>query len=378
MPYASFKIMRFYLVGGAVRDLLLGRPISDRDYLVTGCNREEFLRAFPAAQEVGRTFPIFWLDRTEFSFPRAASLSDEVKTRDLTVNAQLLDDQGNLTCHPMGLDDLRDRILRPASPHALLDDPLRAFRAARFYAQLPDFTPHDALKKAMKQAAATGSLARLPADRVGNEVRKALKAVAPGNFLRLLAETDCLSPWLAELKSADAIPAGPPAHHDSDVLEHICRIMDKLAGDETRTWMGLCHDLGKTLTQKEKLPHHHGHDHAGIELAESLADRLRLPNTLKTAGMKAARWHMIAARYDELRPETKVDLLMDAHLSGVLSPLFRLVLADHGVDYEQRAQADLESILKVSLRPKDRNLGEESGRRLRQMRAETLAGTNRK
>lgn len=369
--------MRFYLVGGAVRDLLLGRPISDRDYMVTGCDKRKFLKTFPAAQEVGRTFPIFWLEKTEFSFPRATSLSEEVRFRDLTVNAQLLDDAGELICHPQGLDDLRNRILRPASPHALRDDPLRVFRAARFHAQLPDFHPHDELKNAMLRTAEAGLLTLLPADRVGTEVRKALRAPAPGNFLRLLAETNCLSPWFTELENATSTPAGPPEYHASDVLKHTCRVMDRLAGNETEAWMGLCHDLGKQLTPKEKLPHHHGHDHAGIKLAERLADRLRLPNALKTAGKKAARWHMIAARYNGLRPGTKVDLLMDAHLSGVLSPLFRLVQADHAENHENRALADLESILKISLPPKDRNLGKESGRRLREIRATALAQKRR-
>jgi tRNA nucleotidyltransferase (CCA-adding enzyme) len=364
--------MRFYLVGGAVRDLLLGRDLTDRDYLVTDCTREEFLRAFPEAQEVGQAFPVFWLYRTEFSFPRAHSLTEELRSRDLTVNAQLLDDDGNLLCHPQGLEDLRNRILRPASNHSFRDDPLRVFRAARFFAQLPNFTPHDELNNAMTRISDTGLLSSLPADRVGSEVRKALNAPSPGNFLRLLNETNCLCPWFGELEKAAEMAAGPPAHHDSDVLEHTCRIMDSLAGNELQVWMGLCHDLGKTLTPKNKLPRHHGHDHAGIRLAEELAIRLRLPNNLKVAGMKAAKWHMVAARYDELRPGTRVDLLMDTHLSGILAPLFRLVRADHSLDFEGRAAADLTSILQVRLNPEDRNRGRESGQMLRRLRAEAL------
>ena len=366
-------VMKIYLAGGAVRDILLGRPVADRDYLVTGCTRNEFLHTFPEAQEVGRTFPIFWMEKTEFSFPRADSLTEELRSRDLTVNAQLLDDDGNLFCHPQGLADLHDRILRPASSQAFQCDPLRVFRAARFHAQFPDFTPHDELRKAMTRAAEEGLLETLPADRVGSEVRKALKAPAPGNFLRLLSETGCLSPWFTELVDAAMIPAGPPAHHDSDVLEHTCLIMDKLAGSEIQTWMGLCHDIGKPLTQKDKLPHHHGHDLGGVKPAERLAVRLRLPTVHKTAGMKAARWHMVASRYEELKPGTKVDLLMDTHLSGTLSPLFRLVLADQGVDHECQAQKDLDAILSVRLDPADRNLGMESGRRLRQIRAQAIA-----
>lgn len=364
--------MKLYLAGGAVRDLLLGKPLHDRDYLVTGATREEFLRAFPDAREVGRAFPVFLVEGLEFSFPRAGSLEEEVKSRDLTVNAQLLDDNGELICHPQGLDDLRRRILRPASPHSMSDDPLRVFRAARFWGRFPDFIPHGELVYAMRDASAQGLLKTIAADRVGHELQLALSSEKPGNFLRLLAMADCLDPWLPELKGARKVPAGPPTYHDSDIFEHTCRVMDRLAGDPMAAWMGLCHDLGKTLTPRDKLPHHHGHDLAGVALAEDLALRLRLSNAHKVAGMKAARWHMTAANYPELRPSTRVDLLMDLHLSRTLKPLFRLVRADHGDDWSERAARDLAAILSVRLAPKDMDRGAESGEKLRSLRAMKL------
>ena len=207
--------------------------------------------------------------------------------------------------------------LRPASDQSFVEDPLRVFRAARFWARFPDFSPHDELIDAMKSVSAKGLLNSISADRIGQETRKALNTPAPGNYLRLLAQGECLSPWFEEFKDSLNIPAGPLAYHDTDVIEHTCRVMDALAGDEISVWMGLCHDLGKTLTSKDKLPHHYGHDAAGITLAENLAKRIRLPNTHVMAGCKASRWHMTAAKYEELRPGTKVDLLMDAHLSGI-------------------------------------------------------------
>ena len=362
--------MKLYLAGGAVRDLLLGRPLHDRDYLVTETTREAFRRAFPQAQEVGRTFPVFLVNGIEFAFPRADSLEEELKARDLTVNAQLLDENGELICHPDGLADLRDRVLRPASSHSLSDDPLRVFRAARFAAQLPSFTAHPELVSAMRAQA--GRLAELSADRVGVELRKALEAARPGNFLRLLAEADCLEPWFPEFEAARTIPAGPPPYHHSDVLAHTCRVMDALAGDPLAVWMGLCHDLGKILTPRERLPRHFGHDLAGEPLAEQVALRLRQPNAYKTAGMKAARWHMTAAQYSQLRPGTRVDLLMDLHLSNTLAPLFELVRADHGEDYRARAEAELAVILPVRLAPEDMNQGSLSGEKLRGLRAQKL------
>jgi len=364
--------MRIYLAGGAVRDILLGRTVSDRDYLVTGATRDTFRTTFPDAREVGQTFPVFLVDKMEFSFPRAATLRQELEARDLTVNAQLLDAEGELICHPHGLDDLRNKVLRPASSHSLNDDPLRVFRAARFWAKLPDFTPHDELVASMREVSQSGVLADIPADRMAREVRKALCSPMPGNFLRLLAKADCLEPWFTEFLAAVGPPAGPPAYHDSDILEHICRVMDRLAGHETSVWMGLCHDLGKTLTPKEKLPHHHGHDKSGIDLAKQLALRLRLPNTLKMAGMKAAQWHMIAAEYPKLRPGTRVDLLMDIHRHEILASLFRLVNADHDLDHSDLARNDLEVILSVRLAPEDMNQGLESGIKLRQLRAQAI------
>ena len=257
--------MRIYLAGGAVRDLLLGRQITDRDYLVMGTTRDDFVRAFPGAKEVGQTFPVFLINNLEFSFPRAPTLIDELKSRDLTVNAQLLNENGELICHPQGLDDLKNRILRPASGQSFVQDPLRVFRAARFLAKFPDFSPHDELIDMMKSISAKGLLNSISADRIGQETRKALNSPAPGNYLRLLAQGECLSPWFEEFKDSADIPAGPLPYHDTNVIEHTCRVMDALAGDEISVWMGLCHDLGKTLTPKENFPHHYGHDTAGID-----------------------------------------------------------------------------------------------------------------
>ena len=370
--------MHIYLAGGAVRDMLIGRKIADRDYLVTDITRDEFMSRFPNAQEVGHAFPVFLIDKMEFSFPRALPLEKEIESRDLTVNALLLDENGNLICHPQAIDDLHNKILRPASEKSFYDDPLRVFRAARFWAKFPDFTPHDSLTALMRRIAQKGLLESLPPDRIGQETRKALCSPAPGNYLRLLASADCLSPWFKEFANSDNVPAGPLPYHDTNVLEHTCRVMDALAGNERCVWMGLCHDLGKTLTPSDKLPRHHGHDTAGISLAEQLGKRIRLPNKLIVAGQKASRWHMTAAHYDELRPGTQVDMLMDLHLSQTLEPLFTLVRKDSDINHLSRAQRDLERILPVRLAKEEMNQGSLSGKRLRQLRAQSLAAKRKK
>lgn len=370
--------MRIYLAGGAVRDLLLGRPFTDRDYLVTETTRAEFESAHPKAQLVGRAFPVYLVDGLEFSFPRSSHLTEELEARDLTVNALLLDENGELVCHPDGLADLQDRILRPASRESFMNDPLRVYRAARFWATFPDFTPHRSLLDIMREVAASGKLSSIAPDRVGQETVKATRAPSPGNYLRLLARADCLSPWFEELSEAVSIPAGPPAWHDTNVLEHTANIMDALAGDSIMVWMGLCHDIGKTLTPPQKHPAHHGHDKLGVDAALTLTRRLRLSNAFATAGAKASQWHMVAARYDTLRPGTRVDLLMDIHLSRVLAPLFKLVEADQGVDFLEIARHDLAKILSATLPPRHMNLGPESGRRLRELRAAALASGRKK
>lgn len=364
--------MNIYLAGGAVRDLLMGNPISDRDYLVTDTTKEAFIKRFPNAYGVGKAFPVFLLEKLEFSFPRASNLDKELRSRDLTVNALLLDERGNLICHPNSLKDLHNKVLRPASPSSLKEDPLRVFRAARFWARFPNFTPHRELLEAMQNVASEGLLHSIAPDRIGTETLKAFNEKRPGNYLRLLAKTNCLEPWFTEFKKGINVPAGPIQFHDSDIVEHTCQTMDALAGSSTQVWMGMCHDLGKLLTEADKLPKHHGHDRRGIEIAKAIGGRIRVSNQLIRSGAIAAKWHMVAAKYNELRPGTRVDMLMELHLSETLSDLFKLVVVDQGEDHFEGASEDLATILAVKLPQEARNLGVKSGEILRGLRASAL------
>jgi len=364
--------MRILLVGGAVRDILLGRPVRDRDYLVLEASVEDFLAACPTAKPVGKTFPVFILDNQEYSFPRGASLDADLALRDFTVNALALDEDGALYAHPLALADLAARVLRPASPRSLADDPARVYRAARFAAELPDFAPAPELIEAMRALAGAPELAAPFAERIGREVVKACEAARPGDFLRLLDRGGCLAPWLEEFATAARIPAGPPQYHDASVLEHTARVMDRLAGDALCVWMALCHDLGKTTTPAELLPRHTGHDERGEAMALTLGQRLRLPQRLIQAGADAARWHMIAGRYPELRPGTRADLLFRLKSRGVLRETFRLAAADKGVDHLHEAQADLDAALAATLPPTARDQGAASGELLRSLRAQAI------
>lgn len=369
--------MKIHLVGGAVRDLLLGRVVTDRDYLVTGAAPEEFLARHPGAWKAGKAFPVYLFEGCEYAWPRGGTVEEDLAARDLTINALALgaspDCAGELRMHPKALSDLKHGVLRPASATSLADDPVRAFRAARFAAQLPDFSPHPSLLDQMRALAASGALAQVAPERICAETRKALAAPRPGRFLEILLQGNCLPPWFKELAGADAIPAGPPEYHDKSVLGHTMQVMDKLTGDELAVWMGLCHDLGKTRTPEEKWPHHLAHDKRGAAMAKRLGARLGLPNRFIKAGELAAARHMKAARYGELRPGSKTDLLIGLHKYHLRERLFKLVASDHNHDYLEVSRQDLDILLAVRLPEEDQNQGAASGEKLRLLRCEALA-----
>lgn len=365
--------MRILLVGGAVRNLLLGIPVRDRDYLVLGGTVEAFMREHPQAKPVGKSFPVFILDGQEYCFLRGHTLADDFALRDFTVNAMALDEDGTLLCHADALEDLSTRTLRHASERSLADDPLRVFRAARFVAQLPEFSPHSSLLGAMREASRLPEFPALSAERVGQEVLKACASERPGEFLRVLQRAGCLGHWFEEFVDAVDIPAGPPRYHDASVLEHTARLMDALAGAGEScgaicVWMALCHDLGKTLTPRAELPRHIGHEARGEALALALGHRLRLPMRYINAGADAARWHMLAGDYPTLRPATRVDLLFRLKHRAILREMFLLARVDKGVDHLQEALADLAVAEPLQLPQELCGLGAESGARLRQMR----------
>jgi len=380
--------MEIYLVGGAVRDLLLGRPVTDRDYLVDHADHALFLGRYPTARLVGKSFPVFILDGSEYAWPRGGSLTRDLELRDLTVNAMALDQRGMLHAHPKALNDLQARILRPCSPSSIADDPVRAFRAARFAAQFPDFSASPELTDQMQDASTRGLLAGHAAERVGREMLKALSAPKPSRFFELLKRTGCLSPWFEEVLACVDVPAGPAPYHDRDVFGHVCQVMDRAAADPLLAWMALAHDLGKAITPPERWPSHHGHEEAGEALAEALGLRLRLPRLFIDAGAMAAAEHMRARNYAGLRPGTKVDLLMRLEARKLTTRMFRLALADGagrppsglaaggGIDpgeVSRQARRDLRAIRKVRLPEDKKDLGEASGELLRQLRCEAIA-----
>ena len=363
--------MKRYLVGGAVRDLLLGRWPEDWDYAFAG-DVESFIQANPGSRKVGRGISVVLLNGMEHMPLVDGAPTEDVRSRDLTINALALDENGRIHAHPLALEDLRARVLRLAAPDALARDPLRVFRIARFAAQFPDFSIHPDTLVAMREAAANGLPDALPAERVGRETMKALLAPRPSRFLSALTSAKCLFPWFAECVGMDVIPAGPPQFHPASTLEHTCRVMDALAGDPPAVWMGLVHDLGKTSTPPEMLPHHYEHEQRGKDMAYALAERLALPRRLQKAGVLAAELHMQGGRYPELRIGTKRDLLMRVHAARLDLPFWDMVSADVQQDRRADALRDLEVLRRVRLPAALRGKQEESGIRLRLLQCEAL------
>lgn len=374
-----------FLAGGAVRDMLLGKAVRDMDFVFSG-TEEEFVQCFPCARKTGERPPIWVAKGFEFCPLAGNSPEEDILRRDLTVNALLMDENGRLFLHPRTLDDLRERILRPASVHAFFDDPARVYRLARLAAMLPGFSLADEAVEQMRETAARGLLAALPAERVCGETLKALAAPCPSRFLSVLEQGGCLLPWFAEVAACSDIPAGPPPWHDNSVFEHTGEIMDSIALHSglpagrraIAVWMGLCHDLGKADTDAALLPHHYGHEARGELAARTLGTRLGMPKRFIRAGTMAARLHMKAGMLEKLRPATLRDTLWEAHTMGLHEEFWALAGADSGRNLREDADAALECILSVRLPEEKRGLGEASGRFLRELQCRTLALARRR
>lgn len=364
--------MKMYLVGGAVRDILLGRTPREHDVAFEG-SVANFLQMNPGTRKVGKRIDVYILDGVEHRPVFHGDIQADLAQRDFTINALALESDGRLHAHPHALEDLRDGVIRPASPHALHDDPLRVFRAARFAAQLPGFVLAPETRRAMREVSHEGYLDRLPKEQVCRETLKALGGERPSRFFEELAAADCLTPWFAELSGASDIPAGPPPRHSTSLLGHMQAVIDALSGDPLAVWLGVCHDLGKVTTPADMLPRHIGHEKRSEVAAVALGQRLGMPMRWIRSGALAARLHMKGGRYGQLRAGTRVDLLMELHTGAIFEAFWALVKADTGMDHSRRAAHELEAILAVRLPSSARDKGEESGRLLRDLRCQALA-----
>ena len=353
--------------------MLLGRPVKDVDYVFSGSG-EEFLHRFPGARNTGKGVDIWICEGSEY-IALDGDMRRDLARRDLTINACIMDEEGNFHADARFAEDLRGHCLRLVSRQVLEEDPLRVYRLARFAACMPGFSIDEETLGMVRDFSASHKeeLAALPRERVKCELMHVLDAPRPSEFLRVLNETGSLSPWFREFAGADAIPAGPLPWHDNSVLEHTMEVMDKCSGHPAAVWMAICHDLGKMKTKPQILPHHFGHEKAGSDMAAKLGKRLGMPNALIRAGVVGTLFHMKGGMYGKLRPGTRRDLLLAVSNAGIFSDFWLLAGADGDIDWQPMAKRELDAMNAVHLPEEWQNRGPLSGSHLRGMQCEAIS-----
>lgn len=324
--------MKTYLVGGAVRDALLGLAVHERDWVVVGAHPDEL--AALGYKAVGRDFPVFLhpqtneehaLARTERKtgpgyrgfvtrFGKEVTLEQDLERRDLTINAIAQDGETGALVDPYGGQrDIAARVLRHVSD-AFIEDPVRVLRVARFAARFAPlgFTVAPETLALMQRIAASGELNALVAERVWQETQKALVCSHPQTFFAVLRDAHALKIIFPEVDALFGVPQPPQWHPEIDTGVHTLMVLQqaaRLSDDPIVRFAALTHDLGKGVTPKEHWPKHHGHEAASVKLLDQLCARLRIPNDYRECAAGVARYHGHAHRAQELRPSTVLELL---------------------------------------------------------------------
>jgi tRNA nucleotidyltransferase (CCA-adding enzyme) len=303
--------MKFYQVGGAVRDRLLGVPHGDRDWVVVGATPEQLLSQ--GYTPVGKDFPVFLHPQTreEYALARTerksapgyrgfvvhadptVTLEDDLRRRDLTINAIAQDDDGTLIDPFHGAADLQMSVLRHVS-EAFAEDPVRILRLARFAARWPRFSVADetlALCRAMVQA---GEVDALVPERVWQELSRGLMEAEPSRMFTVLRDCGALARLLPEVDRLWGVPQPAQHHPEIDTGVHLMMVLDmsaKLGAPLPVRYACLVHDLGKGTTPQDEWPRHIAHEKRSVELADALAERLRVPAECRELGEIVAREH---------------------------------------------------------------------------------------
>ena len=355
--------MQVYLVGGAVRDALLGLDVKERDWVVVGATREELLRL--KYREVGRDFPVFLHPETheEYALARLerkvapgyrgfsvefgpeVTLEEDLARRDLTINAIAQSADGTLLDPHGGKRDLEARVLRHVSP-AFIEDPVRVLRVARFAAR---FAPlgfrvaeeTQALMRAMVERAEVDAL--VP-ERVWQETEKALHERRASEFFKVLRDCGALERIYPEIDALFGVPQPAQWHPEIDTGIHTLMVLDQAAllSSECKVrFAALVHDLGKGTTPPEQWPSHRGHEERSVSLIDALADRLRLPTEYRDLSIIVARYHGIVHRAFELRAKTILEFIERA--DGFRRPE-RFTLALLACEADARGRTGLEQM----------------------------------
>jgi tRNA nucleotidyltransferase (CCA-adding enzyme) len=355
--------MQVYLVGGAVRDALLGQAVKERDWVIVGGTREELLRL--KYREVGRDFPVFLHPDThdEYALARLerkvspgyrgftvefgpeVTLEEDLARRDLTINAIAQSADGTLLDPYGGRHDLEARVLRHVSP-AFIEDPVRVLRVARFAAR---FLPLGfqvaaetlALMRAMVERREVDALVT---ERVWQETEKSLREPKASEFFRVLRECGALKPIYPEIDALFGVPQPPEWHPEIDTGLHTLMVLDQaalLSADTKVRFAALVHDLGKGTTPHEEWPSHRGHEERSVALIEGLAERLRLPSEYRELSVIVARYHGNVHRAFELKPSTILEFMERADAFRRPERFAQALLA---CEADSRGRAGLENL----------------------------------
>lgn len=325
--------MQCYLVGGAVRDALLGREVKERDWVVVGATPEQMLAA--GYKQVGRDFPVFLHPQSheEYALARTerktapgytgfvvhadpgVTLEQDLERRDLTVNAIAQDSNGDLIDPFYGLRDLEARLLRHVSP-SFAEDPVRILRLARFaarYANLGFMVAAETMTL-MREMVATGEVDALVAERVWAETHKALCEPQPVHYFEVLRECGALARLFPELDRLYGVPQPERWHPEIDTGVHVMLVLAqaaRLSDDPRVRFAALLHDLGKGVTDPALWPSHHGHEQRGVPLVEAVCQRLRVPGEYRELAVIVTKYHGKYHRAGEMRDSTVLELLED-------------------------------------------------------------------
>jgi tRNA nucleotidyltransferase (CCA-adding enzyme) len=307
--------MHIYLVGGAVRDQLLGLSIGDRDWLVTGVAAAQLIAR--GYRKVGRDFPVFLHPKSaeEYALPRGepgdgseqALVCNDLMQRDLTINAIALAADGSYVDPLDGRRDLRERWLRHTP--TFRNDPIRVLRLARFAARLGPlgFRVAQPTRQLVRQMIQAGELDHLVAERVWSEIMRALQGADPVTFFETLRELGALRVILPELDRLFGVPQPERHHPEIDTGVHSLMVLRQacnLSREPEVRLAALLHDLGKGTTPRTVWPSHHGHEQRGALLAERVCERLRTPNRYRELCRLVAEYHSHCHRAFELKPAT--------------------------------------------------------------------------
>jgi tRNA nucleotidyltransferase (CCA-adding enzyme) len=401
--------MKTYLVGGAVRDELLGLPVRERDWVVVGATAEEMLRQ--GFKPVGKDFPVFLhpetseehaLARTERKvgpgykgfetrFSPDVTLEQDLERRDLTVNAIAKDGETGALIDPYGGQrDLAQRVLRHVSP-AFVEDPLRVLRVARFASRFAPlgFTVAPETMELMREIAARGELQALVPERVWQETQRALTHAMPWVYFEVLREANALEVVFPEINALFGVPQPEKWHPEIDSGVHTMMVLQqaaRMSEDPIVRFAALTHDLGKGTTPREEWPRHIAHEQRSAELIEKMCARLRIPNPYRDLAVQVGRHHLLSHKALELKPSTLVELLekLDAFRRPERFEQFviaceadargRKGLEDR--DYPQstylRRARELAASVKLSAEAREGLTGEQIAERIREARIERL------